>query len=51
MNKTSAVISLGTGLATFFNYLPIVTGSMASLAAFVFICIQTYYFLKEKKKK
>jgi hypothetical protein len=49
-NKASAAIAMTTGMATFLNYLPAVMGALASLAAIIWICIQAYYFIKEKKK-
>jgi hypothetical protein len=47
----SPVFALGTGFATVMEYLPGIMGSLASLAAIIWVGIQVYYFIKEKKKQ
>lgn len=44
------ITAVCAGLATFFEYLPGIMGTLASLAALIWIGIQAYYFIKEKKK-
>jgi hypothetical protein len=51
VNKTSAILGLSAGMAAFLDYLPQMMGALASLVAIVWMCIQAYYFLKEKRKK
>lgn len=46
----SSVTGLVSGAATFWDYAPKVAGAMASLAATIWIGIQAYYFIKEKRK-
>lgn len=46
----SAAAGLASGAATFWDIAPKIAGALASTAAFIWICIQAYYFLKEKRK-
>lgn len=50
-SKLAPVTGLAAGFATFMEYLPAVSGALVSLASLVWIGIQAYYFIKEKRAK
>lgn len=47
----SAAAGAATGFAMFMEYLPAIGGALVSLATVIWIGIQAYYFIKEKRGK
>ena len=45
---TLDLTALGLALSAFFEKLAPVAATFASIAAFAWVCIQAYYFIKEK---
>jgi hypothetical protein len=48
---SSTALGFGAGAATFWDYAPKVAGTLASVAAFVWIVIQAYFYIKDRRKK